>query len=148
MLYEVITIKLSIYASMNSDLDTRDSEYNGMQQELRHLFSSFGAKAAFIEPEILKSDWATVEDFIKQEPKLEIYHMPLANMFRTKAHSLSEPEERIMALSGNITGTASSVYNTFRNAEMPAPEVTLSDGNKVLVTSSEYSRFRASANRA
>lgn len=140
--------KLFIYASMNSDLDTRDSKYNGMQQELRHLFSTFGAKAAFIEPEILQSNWETVESFIKQEPELAVYRMPLENMFRTKAHTLSEKEERIMALSGNITGTSSSVYNTFRNAEMPAPEVSLSSGEKVKVTSSEYSRFRASANRA
>ncbi|PTN09021.1 oligoendopeptidase F [Mangrovibacterium marinum] len=140
--------KLYIYASMNSDLDTRDSKYNGMQQELRHLFSTLGAKAAFIQPEILEADWSTVESFIEQEPKLAIYRMPLENTFRTKAHSLSENEERIMALTGNMSGTAASVYNTFRNAEMPAPEVTLSDGQKLKVSSSEYSRIRASANRA
>jgi oligoendopeptidase F len=140
--------KLYIYASMNSDLDTRNSKYNGMQQELRHLFSTFGAKAAFIEPEILQTDWATVESYIGQEPELAVYRMPLENMFRTKAHTLSEKEERIMALSGNVTGTASSVYNTFRNAEMPAPEVTLTNGEKIKVSSSEYSRFRASGNRA
>ncbi|WP_372773871.1 oligoendopeptidase F [Mangrovibacterium sp.] len=139
--------KLYIYASMNSDLDSRDSKYNGMKQELRHLFSTFGAKAAFIEPEILGAGWPTVETFIKDEPKLEIYRVPLENMFRTQKHSLSEAEERIMALSGMISGTPSSVYNTFRNAEMPSPEVTLSNGEKLKVSSAEYSKFRASDNR-
>ena len=49
--------KLYSYVSMNSDLDTRNMKYTGMKQELQQLFSKFGAKAAFIEPEILTADW-------------------------------------------------------------------------------------------
>ena len=140
--------KLFIYAGMNSDLDTREMKYNGMKQELQQLFSNFGAKAAFIEPEILTADWETIDGFIKAEPKLEVYRMGLENMFRIKAHTLSEPEERIMALSGMVSGTAQSVYSTFSNAEMPSPEVTLSDGETVKLNSATYGKYRASANRA
>lgn len=136
-----------LYASMSSDLDTRQSKYNGMKQELQHLFSNYGAKAAFIEPEILETDWSTIEKFMQDEPKLEVYRMPLENMYRTKAHSLSEKEERIMALSGMIGSTASSVYGTFRNAEMPGPEVVLTNGDTIEVGSAEYSKYRASSNR-
>ena len=74
--------------------------------------------------------------------------MGLDNLFRTKKHTLSEPEERIIALSGMTGGVASSVYNTFSNAEMPNPEVVLSDGEKVVITKAEYGKYRASANRA
>mgnify|MGYP003835716071 CR=1 FL=1 len=140
--------KIYLYAGMNSDLDTRNMKYNGMKQELQSLFSNFGAKAAFIEPEILSVDWSTIEKFIKEEPKLEMYRMGLENMFRTKAHSLSEEEERIMALSGMVSSVPQAVYGTFSNAEMPKPEVTLSDGSKLEIGSAEYSRYRASANRA
>lgn len=139
---------LYIYASMQSDLDSRVSKYNGMKQELQHMFSNFGAKAAFIEPEILTADWAKIEGFLKQEPGLDVYRMELQDMFRTKAHSLSEPEERIMALSGPMGSTPSAVYNTFRNAEMPSPEVTLSNGEKLEVSSAQFGLYRASGNRA
>jgi oligoendopeptidase F len=140
--------KIYLYAGMNSDLDMRDMKYNGMKQELQSLFSTFGAKAAFIEPEILETDWKTIESYIKSEPKLEVYRMPLENMFRTKAHSLSEKEERIMALSGTVTSVPQAVFGTFSNAEMPKPEVTLSDGTQLEIGSAEYSRYRASDNRA
>ncbi|HKK81181.1 MAG TPA: oligoendopeptidase F [Prolixibacteraceae bacterium] len=140
--------KLYIYASMNSDLDTRVMNYNGMQQELQQLFSDFGAKAAFIEPEILESQWEIIEGFIKEEPKLEDYRMGLENMFRTKKHTLSEAEERIMALSGMVSNVPQSVFGTFSNAEMPEPEVTLSDGEKVKLNSATYNKYRASGNRA
>jgi oligoendopeptidase F len=139
--------KLYLYANLNSDLDTREMKYAGMKQELQKMLSDFGAKAAFVEPEILAADWNLIDGFIRSEPRLEPYRMKLDNMFRMKKHTLSEPEERILALSGPVGGVAASVFNTFSNAEMPAPEVTLSDGKKISVTQSEYSRFRASANR-
>jgi len=141
-------VKLYSYAAMNSDLDTRNMTYTGMKQELQQLFSNFGAKAAFIEPEILTAEWETIDGFIKKEPKLEDYRMSLENMFRTKKHTLSEPEERILALSSMVSGVPSSVFGTFSDAEMPKPTVTLSNGEKIEIGSSEYSRFRASANRA
>jgi len=139
--------KLYLYANLNSDLDTRVMKYAGMKQELQQMLSGFEAKAAFVEPEILSAKWSLIDGFIKSEPGLEIYRMDLDNMFRTKKHTLSESEERILALSGPVGGVAGSVYNTFSNAEMPPPEATLSGGEKISVTQSEYSKFRASANR-
>jgi oligoendopeptidase F len=139
--------KLFLYASMNSDLDTRDMKYTGMKQELQQLFSDFGEKAAFIQPEILSADWSVIDNFIKSEPKLDPYRIGLDDIFRTKKHTLSEQEERIMALSGMVGGVPGSVYNTFSNAEMPAPEVTLSDGNKVTLTGTMYGNYRTLPNR-
>lgn len=140
--------KLSNYASMNSDLDTREMKYSGMKQELQQIFSDFGAKSAFIDPEILSADWSIIEGFMKENPKLAVYRIKLESLFRTKKHSLSEPEERIMALTGMISDDSYTVFNTFSNAEMPAPEATLSNGEKVTLGSSEYELYRASANRA
>jgi oligoendopeptidase F len=136
------------YCTLNSDLDTRDMKYSSMKKELEQIFSDVAAKSAYINPEILSMDWSKVEQFIKDEPKLEIYRKELNDLFREKEHSLSEPEERIMALSGLVTGVSSSTYNTFSNAEMPAPEVTLSTGEKVILNIAGYNRYRAIPNRA
>ncbi|MEI6748375.1 MAG: oligoendopeptidase F [Bacteroidales bacterium] len=140
--------KLYLYANLNSDLDTRDMKYAGMKQELEQMLAGFGAKSAFVEPEILAVDWNLIDGFIRSEPRLEPYRMKLDNMFRMKKHTLSEAEERILALSAPVDGVAASVFNTFSNAEMPAPDVTLTDGKNISLTQSEYSRIRASANRA
>ena len=139
--------RLFNYAGLNSDLDTRNMNYTGMKQELQQMFSDFGARSAFIQPEILTADWSVIDNFIKSEPKLEPYRMGLDNLFRTKKHTLSEKEERIMALSGMVDGVSYYIYNTFSNAEMPAPEVTLSDGKKVLLTGTAYGKYRTLANR-
>ena len=140
--------RLYNYCSMKADLDTRDMRYSSMKKELQQIYSGFSAKAAYVNPEILTMDWTKIEQFIKDEPKLEIYRKGLKDLFHEKEHTLSEAEERIMALSGLITAVPSSTYSTFRDAEMPSPEVTLSTGEKVLLNSAAYNRYRAIPNRA
>ena len=140
--------RLYSYASFNADLDTRNMKYNAMIQELQQMFSDLGTRVAYAEPEILTAEWSTIEGFIKSDPELGPYRMGLENLFRLKQHSLSEPEERLMALSSMVTGVSSSVYNTFSNAEMPSPEVTLSNGEKIKVTQAMYNKYRASADRS
>jgi len=139
--------KLYLYANMPSDIDTRDMKFSGMTKELQQLFTDYSAKVSFIDPEILSTEWSVIEGYIKEEPKLKIYEKGLKDLFRQQKHTLSEAEERILALSNMATGTASSVYSTFQNAEMPNPEVTLSTGEKVVLSSAGYSKHRATPNR-
>ncbi len=139
--------RLYIYASMHADQDTRDMKALGMTQGLQQLFADFSAKAAYIQPEILSAGIETIEKFIKEEPKLDLYAFKLRDLFRQARHTLSEPEEQIMALSGLAVGSAGSIYSTFKDAEMPSAEVVLSNGEKVSLTSSGYEKYRALPNR-
>jgi oligoendopeptidase F len=140
--------RLYIYSSMNADLDARDMKYSSMEKELQQIFSDYSAKSAYINPEILTVDWNVIDQFIKSEPKLEMYRIGLYDLFRLKEHTLSEPEERIMALSGLITGAPYSTYSTFSDAEMPYATVTLSTGETVTLNSAAYNRYRAVPIRA
>ena len=53
--------KVALYASLVADQDTRVSRNQGMQQEMMQLGAMFAETVAFIEPEILKIDRATVD---------------------------------------------------------------------------------------
>lgn len=139
--------KLYSYASMHSDLDTRDMKYSGMKKELQQIFSDFNSKLAFVDPEILSVEWSVIEGFINEKPGLLVYKKYLKDLYLQKEHTLSEPEERILALSGMSSGISSSVYSTFSNAEMPNPEVVLSSGEKVILSNSSYAKYRSSTNR-
>ena len=139
--------KLYSYAGMHSDLDTRDMKYSGMKKELQQIFSDFNSKLAFVDPEILSVEWSVIEGFINEKSGLLVYKKYLKDLYLQKEHTLSEPEERILALSGMSSGISSSVYSTFSNAEMPNPEVVLSSGEKVILSNSSYAKYRSSTNR-
>ena len=139
---------LFIYASLNSDQDTRDMKYMSMQQGLQQIFTVYATKTAFIEPELLSVDWKVIAGMIKEEKRLEVYEKELYDLFKKKEHTLSEPEERIIARSSMISGVANSIYSTFKDAEMPSPEVTLSNGEKIKLTISAFNKLRTSPIRA
>jgi oligoendopeptidase F len=139
--------RLSSYAGMSSDQDTRESKYLAMQQEMSQIFATFGAKAAFIEPEILKIHKATVESFLKQEKKLSIYEHYLDDILRRQAHTGTEGEEKIIADAGLMSDAAQSIYDIFTDADFPSPEVIVSDGQSVRLTKAAFALQRTLPNR-
>ena len=139
--------RLSTYATMGSDQDTRESKYLAMQQEMSQIFATFGAKAAFIEPEILKIHKATVESFLKQEKKLSTYEHYLDDILRRQAHTGTEGEEKIIADASLMSDAAQSIYDIFTDADFPSPEVILSDGQTVRLTKAAFALQRTLPNR-
>ena len=136
--------RLFVYASMKSDEDTRVSPYQAMQQEMIQLGSVFGTETAFIEPEILKMDNATIERFVAQEPRLHVFRHYLEDIARRRAHTLSNAEEKLLAGSSVMASGPSSVYGIFADADFPYPSVTLSDGKTVKLDKATFSLYRAS----
>ena len=139
--------RLYSYASMKSDEDTRNSKYLGMKQALEQLVTDYSSKASFIEPEIARMDKETIDNFIAKEPKLRIFKMYLYNIQRTKAHTLSEKEEKVLAEARLIADSPFSIYSIFSNAELPYPKVKLSDGAEAKLNKAAYARYRAVRNR-
>ena len=60
---------------------------------------------------------------------------------------LSEKEEKILAESSLLAHGASSVFKVFSNADLPYPEIELSDGNTITLNKPGYSRYRTVTNR-
>jgi oligoendopeptidase F len=139
--------RLYSYASMKSDEDTRNSKYLGMKQELEQLITDYSSRASFIEPEITKMDKTTIDRFIAKEPGLKVFKMFLHDIQRMKAHKLSEKEEKILAEAGLLADSPSSIYFVFSNAELPFPQIKLSDGTLARLNQAGYARYRALPNR-
>ena len=139
--------RLYVYASMVSDEDTRVSEPQGMQQEMQQLYASFGAQAAFIEPEVLRVGTATIESFLKTEPRLGPFAFYLRDIVRRASHTLSDPEEKLLADAGPMAGAPSNIYTILANADFPYPSITLASGETAKVDQAGYSALRTSAVR-
>lgn len=139
--------RLYSYASMRSDVDTRVTDYLAMKQEMGQLVTRLQSLSAFSEPEILAAGEEKITGFIQQDKELEKYRMYLTDLFRKQKHRLSASEEKIMAEASMLMGSPYSIYNIFTNAELPYPTVELSNGEKVTLNQSGYSRYRAVENR-
>jgi oligoendopeptidase F len=139
--------RVYVYAGLIADQDTRVTKYRAMKQEMDQLGSSFGADTAFVEPEILKIDRATIDAYIAKEPKLAPYTFYLHDLLRRQAHTLSEPEEKIIADAGLMSSAPSDVYGVFTNADFPFPTITLADGTTRKLDLATFSVSRSLPNR-
>lgn len=140
--------RLDSYASMKSDEDVRNATYLAMKQEIDQLVTQYNTKASFIEPEIVTLDRETIERFLAAEPDLRVYRLYLFDVLRSKAHTLSPQEEKILAATGQMADGPGSIYTVFSNAELPYPEITLADGTVAVLNKAGYALHRASPNRA
>jgi oligoendopeptidase F len=140
--------RLYAYANMLADQDTRDSERQGMKQEMVQLYSAFGAEASYVEPEILRFPKGTIERFIVAAPRLKVYEFYLKDIERRAAHTLTAAEEKVLADAGPLAGAPSDTYGILANADLPFPTVTLSDGKAVKIDQAAFGDLRALPNRA
>lgn len=138
--------RLYIYTSLKSDVDLRNQDNQAQKKEIRQVFVTLGQNTAFVSPELATIPEETMKKFIQEEEGLKTYQLQLMDTYRMKKHTLSEPEELIMAKAGMTGGTASSVYSVLSDAEMPWPTATLSDGTEIEVNKITYAQYRMSPN--
>lgn len=143
----LIGSKLFAYASNQSNVDLSNSDYNIMKGELQSIFVELGTKFTFFRDDLLKMKKEKLDEFYKKEPRLEGYRFSIESILLLKDHTLPQDQEKILSLVG-LMSSPSQAANYLRDVDMPAPEITLSDGTKVTLNTANYMRYRGSKNAA
>lgn len=139
--------KVFTYIAYNSDVDLKNSEWSGRLQQVQMLAVDFGQQLAWVDPEILKIPQETMHQYIAQHPELESYRKIYDDLYAQQEHVLSESEERILALSGNITGTASEVYGKLTDVDMRWGFILDENGDSVEVNEASWVAWRSHPDR-
>ncbi len=140
--------RLQVYSSMRGDEDTRLAKPREMNQAVEQLAVQFYSTISYIRPEILALGAEKVNGFLAAEPRLAPYKPMLDDILRYAPHTLSAPEEKVASQAELMADNAGSAYRTFKDADMPYPEITLANGDKVRLDAQAYTKYRASADRA
>jgi oligoendopeptidase F len=139
--------RLSVYAGMMSDIDTRDSIALARVQEMSQVGSDIAERSAYVQPEILALGAERVAEFTAQEQGLEIFRHDLDDTLRRKEHTGTAGEEKIIAAASLMGDGPETIYGVFAEADFPFPEIALSDGSRVRLDKPAFSVQRASTNR-
>ena len=136
-----------VYTSLQRDADQREPEAQARFGLARQMYTDLTEASSWINPELLSLGEATVAQLLSEEPALADFDFLIRDTLRQSPHTLDEATESILAQAGMILSSPSQVYQNFANADIPWPDVTLSEGKKVTLNQSGYSLWRASANR-
>ncbi len=135
------------YAQRKSDEDTRVSKYQDMCGRLQMLLVKISGDCAFAVPEIIGIPDESIDGFYKACPELELYRIAIDRIRRKRAHILSENEERIMALAGEMQGTPEDIFSLFNDADLKFPDAVDKDGNHHQLTHESYIPLVQSSDR-
>lgn len=126
------------YAQRKGDEDTRVAKYQEMCGRLEMLYVRIAGASAYVTPELLSISDETMEQFYKDCPALELYRRALDKIRHRREHILSEAEERIIALSGEMMGTPDNIFSMFNDADLKFPDAVDKDGQLHQVTHESY----------
>ena len=139
--------KLYSYAHMKNDQDTRVAKYQEYQAKGMTLYSEFGQSFAFYEPEFMAITEKQYQDFLAEQPGLQLYQHYFDKLLKKKAHILTQREEELLAGAGEIFGAAGETFAILDNADIVFPMVHDEDGNEVQLSHGNYITLVESKNR-
>jgi oligoendopeptidase F len=140
--------RIFVYASLLSDQDTRSSDEQGMEMRARSLGVKYGTQTSWFEPELTAVPFEKIESWMKENEKLAMYRQYFDNLFRQKKHILSEREEKLLALAGEVVSTPNNAYTLMANADIKFPSIKDDKGTMVELDDHAYYSFMRSTDRS
>lgn len=141
----IVLEKLGSYAFLKQTEDLTNNDSNIKVARFAKLSSEFSANLSYFEPELMSIDDEKINSFLKDEV-LKDYLIYLRNILKYKPYTLSEKEERILALQGELSSTASNVFDTLNDADLDFGELE-HNGEKTPLTHATFSSFQESQDR-
>ncbi len=141
----IILDKLGSYAFLKQTEDLTNNDSNIKIARFSKLASEFSANLSYFDPELMSIDDEKMNSFLKDDV-LKDYLIYLRNILKYKPHTLSEKEERILALQGELASTASNVFDTLNDADLDFG-VLEHNGEKTTLTHATFSSFQESQDR-
>lgn len=133
--------KVFSYVSLQATVNGKDRFLQAQRQKPSFMYNKFSTDTSWYRPELLKIPQETMHQWIRQKPELKVYEKQLNDMYFAEKHVLSEDKETLLTYFSTPLGTASAVYRQLTNADIQRPEITLSTGEKVVLTQGNYSRI-------
>ncbi len=134
---EQLIEKVYAYARMHRDEDNTNSKFQAMSAKAMTAMTRFEEEASFMSPELLAIPQDMLDTFYDQEKGLLPYKRHINEIVRKRAHVLSEKEEKLIALTAEMSEGAKTAFTMLNNADMKFGNVEV-DGEEVELTHGRY----------
>ena len=155
-LYELLSFDTSfnkrleaifIYAHLKNDEDTTNPTYQSMFGAAHNIYQKYSEQTSYIIPELLKSNYSIIENYIKEYPKLKEYSRTLKEIYKYQKHTLSAKEELLLSSISNLFRTPDEVYSYLTDADLTFGKIRNEQGKLEELTEKTYRKFIESDNR-
>ena len=128
--------RVYVYAHMRHDEDAGVSKYNSYYHKVSAFASKCATELAFFEPEMAGQSEEYLNSLLTDK-RFSDYDYSIKRLIARKPHVLSESEERIIGMSGEILGAFYDSFSMIDNLDLPLPEIEW-EGEKVKLSHGLY----------
>jgi oligoendopeptidase F len=138
--------KVYMYPNLMSDLDQSNATATELVGMATGVYNEYLAATSFTTPEILNLDSKKLEN-LKKDKKLAVYSHHLDALIKKKEHILSEKEETLLALAGELSETPNDIFDKVTLADFQKAKVKDKEGKEIVLTNSAYRKILESDDR-
>ena len=134
------------YCFLRESEDSENSHVEEISNMIETMFSDVEVKLSFIDAEINKFSNKKLDALVNNDKFVEYKEM-FKEIKRTKKHSLSKTEEKILSRVSDFAGGFSAVFDMFDSSEIAFKDAVDSTGKKHPLNNSNYSVLVRSPDR-
>ncbi len=141
-----IAERVGTYAMLRTTEDQANDEAKTLFAKYQTTAMKLSQAASFFRPELLALPASQLKEYLVADC-LKPYRLLLDRIIRFKKHTLSQREEELLSLQGEMASTANQVFRQLNDADMKFGTVKNERGETVELTHATYSQFMISPKR-
>ncbi|MFO0903523.1 MAG: oligoendopeptidase F [Pirellulales bacterium] len=138
--------RLGTYAFLRAAEDQANSDAQRMVGRFQNLSTRAGQAASFFRPEIMAIPAAKMKKLLASAELAE-FRLAVERILRYKPHTLSDKEERLLAMQGEMAQAASKAFRQLLDADLKFGTIKNEKGRLVELSTSSFSQFLVSPHR-
>ncbi|TWT80991.1 Oligoendopeptidase F, plasmid [Planctomycetes bacterium CA13] len=144
--FDRLAERVGTYAFLRTTEDQGDSASQAMKMRFQNLAVRAGQAASFIRPELLAIPEDHMTDLMADE-LIAPYRLQLQRLVRYRPHTLSDNEERLLAMQGEMASAAGNAFRQLNDADLRFGEIEDHTGRKIELSHATFGQFLISPDR-
>lgn len=138
--------RVGIYAFLKTTEDQGDSNYQAMKARFQNLAVRAGQAASYMRPELLAIDPDRMSELVSN-PAVEPFRLSLERLVRFRPHTLTDNEERLLAMQGEMASAANNAFRQLNDADLRFGDIDDEKGRTVELTHASFAQLLRSPER-
>lgn len=137
--------RLSMFASMRSDLDKRNVTNATDLSKIENLFNDYNSAVSYADPEILKLGQDYISSHFEKHPEDKDFDFEFDKLFRGAKHVLPGDQEKLVSYFAPIQGEGANLYSQLSVSDYLPKTITLKSGKEQEVSDANWTSLVTSA---
>jgi len=138
--FDRLAERLGTYAFLKTTENQGDSDYQAMKSRFQNLSVRASQATSYMRPELLAIEKSRLAELLADD-RLAIYRLQLERLNRYRAHTLTDGEERLLAMQGEMAMAAGDAFRKLNDADLRFGEIEDHEGRTIELSHATFSQL-------